>query len=202
MNRATHPKADKMRTLKDGSSVTIRPILLEDLDAVCDFFKVIPEEDRAYLRFDVTDRKVVEDRLREIQKWGRLKRMVATVGERIVGTGVLELKDSEQDFNLAEVRLIVGHDYQRQGLGMLLARELYFLAAREKISELRVHILRPQEAALSIFQRLGFHAVEVLEDAATDRYGKQQDIVILACPLEGLWREMENLVDDFDIQHR
>ncbi|MBC8368095.1 GNAT family N-acetyltransferase [bacterium] len=202
MNTATRPTADKKLTLKDGSKVSIRPILLEDLDAVYGFFKALPEEDRAYLRFDVTDREVVEERLREIQKWGRLKRLVACVDENIVGTGVLELRDSEKDFNLAELRLIVGHDFQRQGLGMLLARELYFLAAREKISELRVHILRPQEAALSIFRRLGFHAVEVLEDAATDRYGKLQDVVILACPLEGLWREMESLVEDFDIQHR
>ncbi len=202
MNTGTRPTTDKKLILKDGNEVTIRPILMDDLDAVCDFFNALPEEDRAYLRFDVTDRDEVKKRLQEIQKWGRLKRLAACVGEEIVGTGVLELKDLEQDFHIAELRLIVGHDYQRKGLGMLLARELYFLAAREKISELRVHILRPQEAALSIFRQLGFHAVEVLEDAATDRYGKLQDLVILACPLEGLWREMENMVEDFDIQHR
>ncbi len=201
MNSAVPTTPERKLILKDGSEVCIRPILLEDLDAICEFFAALPEGDRAYLRFDVTDRQVVEDRLREIQNWGRLKRLVACAGEKIVGTGVLELKDSEKEFDLAEVRLIVGHDYQRRGLGMLLARELYFLAARERIREVRARALRPQEAALSILRRLGFHEVEVLEDAAVDRYGKKQDVIVLACPLEGLWNEMEILVEDFDIQH-
>jgi L-amino acid N-acyltransferase YncA len=202
MNSAAQAIAEKLLILKDGRELRIRPVAMKDLDAIFEFFTGLPEVDRAYLRFDVTDRQVVEDRLREIQKWGRLKRLVVFEGETIVGTGVLELKDSEKDYDLAEVRLIVGHDTQRKGLGMLLARELFFLAARERIREVRARALRPQEAALSILRRMGFKEVEVLEDAATDRYGKLQDVILLACPLENLWNEMELLVENFDIQHR
>ena len=202
MNLAAERSPDRTTTLKDGREVEIRPISVNDLDSACAFFAELPEEDKAYLRFDVNDRQVVEDRLKEIQEWGRLKRIVACEGDRIVGTGVLELRDSEREFDLAEVRLIVGHEMQRKGLGMLIARELYFLAAREKIRELRARVLRPQEAALSILRRLGFHEVELLEDAAVDRYGKRQDLIVLSCPLEMLWNEMELLVENFDIQSR
>ena len=117
--------------LKDGREVTVREIASDDVDRSHTFFRDLPADDRAYLRVDVTDRKVVEDRIRTIDR-DRIRRLVAVHGDEIVADGTLESDGLQWDDHLAELRLIVARPYQRHGLGMLMARELYFLAARKK----------------------------------------------------------------------
>jgi len=47
-----YPKA---ATLKDGRNVVIRPLTRNDFDQLYSFFQALPEEDRLFLRHDVTD---------------------------------------------------------------------------------------------------------------------------------------------------
>ena len=183
---------------RDGTEILIRPLNMEDLDRICEFFGQLPEEDRNYLRFDVTDRKVVEERIQSIQKWGRLKRLIALDGERIVGTGVLELHDSE--VGEAEIRLIVARDFQRRGLGSLLARELYSLAMREGVEALVISYLAPNKGARQITQRLGFHNEEVSQAGGRDLAGHAEDLIVARCPIQEIFEEMEHYIDDFDWQ--
>ena len=54
---------EKTETLKDGKKVIIRPLTSKDLDKLMAFYKTLPPEDRKYLRVDVTDRKIVAERI-------------------------------------------------------------------------------------------------------------------------------------------
>ena len=67
---------DKVLQLKDGREVVIRPLAKDDVDRSLAFFRGLPDEDRAYLRVDVTKREVMERRIREIDL-GRVGRLVA-----------------------------------------------------------------------------------------------------------------------------
>ena len=58
---------DKHITLKDGTDVLIRPIVMEDLDQSCKFFLELPEEERIYICGDVTQRDVVRRRIRDVE---------------------------------------------------------------------------------------------------------------------------------------
>ena len=184
--------------IREGTEVRIRPLRTEDLDRLCEFFQELPEEDRKYLRFDVTDRQVVEERIRTIQKWGRLKRMVALDGERIVATGVLEMH--EENVGEGEIRLIVAHDFQRRGLGILLARELYHLAVREGVETLVISYLAPNHGAREITRRLGFRQEEVLPGGGKDLAGHSEDLIISHCPIREIYKELEHYIHDFDWQ--
>ncbi len=185
--------------LKDGTEVIIRPLEDDDLDRSFTFFQALPPEDLTFLRRDVTKRDVVAHRIKEI-KWGRLKCVVATVGDEIVADGSLEASEHSWRRHQGELRLIVGKAYQRKGLGVLMARELYSLAAAEKMEEIVVRMMRPQKGAQAIFRRLGFHDEIVLPDYVKDRNGKLQDLVVMRCDLRALWEELEEYFGDSDWQ--
>jgi L-amino acid N-acyltransferase YncA len=185
--------------LKDGTKVVIREMTAEDLERSLVFFESLSAADRAYLRRDVTKREVVERRIAECGS-GVAERLVAIVDSRIVADGALELSAEDWKQHVGELRLIVAGPNRRQGLGALMARELYRLAIGAKVEELVVKMMRPQTAAQSIFKRLGFREEAVLPDYVKDLEGKRHDLIVMRCDLDALWREMEDFLSTGDWQ--
>ena len=187
----------KVIRLKDGAEAIIRKMRKEDLDRSLAFFRTLPAEDRKYLRGDVTKREVVAERINAMQL-GRVKRLVAVLDNEIIADGSLELETQEWKRHIGEIRLIVAHPFQRKGLGMLVARELYLLAARKKVEVIVVKMMRPQVAAISIFHRLGFSEDATLTDYVEDLSGSKQDLIVMRCDLRTLMKEMEDYIADSD----
>ncbi len=190
---------EKATKLKDGTDVLLRSMTKDDLEKSLAFFQGLPEEDRTYLRRDVTKRRFVEERIREIDS-GRVKRLVAVVRGEIAADGALELADHGWGEDVGEIRLIIARPYQRKGLGLLMAGALYELAAGSGVKEIVVRMMRPQKAARGIFRTLGFREEVFLPDYAKDRTGKRQDVILGRCDLEALWRELEHYMGDSDWQ--
>ncbi len=176
--------------LKDGSEVLLRALTRDDVERSLAFFRALPEEDLKYLRGDPTKREVVEERIRETES-GAYHRLVAVVGDRIVAEGALEMTGRAWTSHIGELRIIVARDYQRKGLGMVLAHELYLLAASCNLEQLMVTMMRPQVAARSIFHKLGFREEMVLPAHVRDRDGRSQDLILMRADLKALWRELE-----------
>lgn len=189
----------KVVTLKSGSPVVIRSMRRDDLDRSLQFFQALTDEDRAYLRRDVSDRDVVAARIRAMRS-GKVKRLVAVADDRIVADAALELEGGGWKEHVAELRLIVASDYQRRGLGRLMARELYSIASKAGIEEIMVRMMRPQVAARSIFRKLGFREQTVLPGYVKDRRGRKQDLILMRCNLAGLWQELEDFIATGDFQ--
>ena len=183
----------KQVKLKDDTEVLIRQMARQDAAASLAFFRSLFEEDRAYLRRDVTKPDVVDQRIREM-KSGVARRLVAVVGDEIVADGALEHSGEQWKGHVGELRLIIAPAYRRRGLGIRMARELFLLAASARVEEIVVRMMRPQKAARAIFRKLGFHREVVLPDYVRDQRGAMQDMVLMRCDLEALWREMEDLV--------
>jgi len=184
---------DRTVKLKDGTEVVLREMTAEDLEESLEFFGGLPEEDRKYLRRDVTDRRVVERRIREM-KSGHVKRIVATRDGRIVADGSLELSGESWKEHVGELRLIIAPSFQRKGLGVLMSKELYTMAAAARVDEIVVRMMRPQKGARKIFHKLGFREETVLPDYVTDRAGHKQDMILMRCDLKALWADMESLL--------
>ena len=193
----TKKPRNKKVTLKDDQVVLIRDMKANDIDRSFDFFSGLPADDRKYLRRDVTRRDVVERRIK-IMKNGRVRRLVALSGKEIVADGSLDLEGHGWGDGVAEIRLIVARPFQRLGLGRQLARELFLLAAQNRVERIVVRMLAPQEAALNIFRKLGFHDEFLIPQHVRDREGNLQDMIVMRCNLEDLWQEMENLVEFSD----
>lgn len=189
--------ATKTVKLKDQTEVLIRPMTRDDLERSLAFFSALPEEDRAYLRRDVTKPEVIEERIREMEQ-GRVKRLIALVGDKIVADGALELSSYTWRQHVGELRLIVAPPYQNGGLGMLMARELYDIARCAGLEEIIVTVMESQTAARKMVAKLGFREQAVLPNFLKDRTGRKHDLIVMRCDLEELWREFEHFVLDLD----
>jgi L-amino acid N-acyltransferase YncA len=188
---------EKIETLKDGKNVTIRELTVRDLDRLMAFYRTLPQEDRKYLRVDVTDRKVVAERLRLIGQ-GKVFRLIALYKGKIVADGALELSGEEWRRHQGEVRLIVARPFRRTGLGMIMIRELYFLAAAKNVATIVAKMMRPQKGAQIIFHRLGFREEALLPDYVKDLTGRTQDLIIMICNLGDMWTELDHFYSDSD----
>jgi len=196
-DRRLTPRVDKTVSLKDGNEVTIRNMRPQDVESSFDFFCELPEEDRRYLRVDVTRRDVVEWRTTEIDG-GRVDRLVAVADDEIVADGSLELQGHGWGDGIGEIRLMVARPYQHLGLGTLLARELYYLGMQHKLDRIVVRVMRPQSRAHRIMKRLGFREEFLIPDHVRAQDGTWQDLIIMRCNLDDLWNEMETLVEASD----
>ena len=187
----------KTVTLRDGSSVAVRKMQPGDVQRSYEFFCALPVTDRKYLRVDVTRRDLVERRTLETDE-RRMVRVVAELDDEIVADGTLELEGHGWGNNIAEVRLIVARPWQRVGLGTVMARELFHLASQFRVDKIVARLMRPQTGAHRIFKRLGFHEEFLIPEHVRDQSGAWQDLIIMRCPLEELWRDLEHNLEDGD----
>ncbi|MFH1842421.1 MAG: hypothetical protein ABIF77_04385, partial [bacterium] len=123
---------EKTVTLKNSTDVQIRDLTENDVDRSLTFFRNLPPNERIYLRNDVTRREVVEERIR-IMSSGRIRRLVAIHDDQIVADGSLESEGYSWKGHVSELRILVAPAFRHQSLGMLLARDLYLIAASKKV---------------------------------------------------------------------
>ena len=78
---------EKTDTLKDGTKVSIRELHVNDLDRLMKFYSALLPEDRKYLRIDVTNREIVEQRIK-LTETGTVFRLVALFEDDIIADGL------------------------------------------------------------------------------------------------------------------
>ena len=190
---------EKIESLKDETKVTIRELQVRDLARLMKFYSALPPEDRKYLRIDVTNREVVRQRI-ELTEEGNVIRLIALHNDEIIADGALELSGEEWRKHQGELRVIVARPFQHKGLGMIMVRELYFIAVEKNVDQVVVKMMRPQVAAQRIFRKLGFREELLIPDYVRDMAGKKQDLVIMTCDIKELWKELEHFYTDTDWQ--
>lgn len=188
---------EKTEILKDGTKVTIKNLTVEDLDRLMSFYRSLPEEDIKYLRVDVTNRNIVKQRI-EFAEAGDIFRIIALKGDSIIADGALELTTEDWRRHQGELRVIVAEEFRRKGVGMIIMRELYFLAVEKKVEKVIAKMMKPQVAARKICKTLGFHDELVIPDYVKDQTGKSQDLVIMTCNIQELWKELDQFYMDSD----
>ncbi len=190
---------DKTERMKDATEVTIRPLVMQDTDRLMEFYGSLPEEDRKYLKFDVTDRKVVVKRLRRVESGDDI-RIVAVHGGVIVASGALELSGEAWSKHQGEIRVIVARPFQKRGLGTIMIRELYFIAVQNQIQTIVARMMRPQVGAQKIFRRLGFREDSMMPDFVKDIRGGSQDLIVMTCDVKDLWKQLDRTFSESDWQ--
>lgn len=190
---------DKTERMKDGTEVTIRRLALNEIDQLMEFYGSLPEEDRRYLKFDVTDRKVVAKRLRRVETGDDI-RILAVHGGVIVASGALELSGEGWSKHQGEIRVVIARPFQHRGLGTIMIRELYFIAVQNHIQTIVARMMRPQVGAQKVFRRLGFREETMLADFVKDMQGGSQDLIVMSCDVKDLWKELDRTFSESDWQ--
>lgn len=136
-------------SLKDGSTVTVRPMHADDGPALVRFHGGL-SPDTAYLRFlsvhpELSSHEV--DRFTHVDHHMR-DAFVATVGEEIIGVGRLDRFDEGDD---AEIAFVVTDSWQGRGLGSALYERVAQRARALGVRRLIAHTLPHNRRMLDVF---------------------------------------------------
>ncbi|MCH7800748.1 MAG: GNAT family N-acetyltransferase [Chloroflexi bacterium] len=185
-NASEYPK---VVVLRDQTKIDIRPMEVEDKPRLLRFFQHIPEDERHYLKENVTSPEVIHA-WTEHMDLERVIPMVAVVEGEIVADGTLHRSRADARRHIGEIRLVVAPEYREKGLGGRMLRELVDLAVERGMHKVLMELVdRRERPAIMAAKGLGFTEVAVLQGAIKDYWGNLQDLVIMELPLEerDLW---------------
>lgn len=174
-------------TLKDGARVLVRPLTTSDRQALLDLFLPVDQEDKRYIRHDVSDPKVVERWIDELN-YEKVLPLIAEVNHRIVGVSSLHFKEGAARHR-AEVRIFLAKDFRQRGVGSRMLSGLVELARRRSLYLLEVEIVSDQSHIIKAFHNIGFTTQCVMEDFYMMPNGDLRDIYFLVLRLHTTDRE-------------
>ncbi|MFQ5805355.1 MAG: GNAT family N-acetyltransferase [Phycisphaerae bacterium] len=183
----------KKVTLRDGRSVTVRPLADGDFDKLFGFFQTLPEEDRLFLRHDVTDPQIVGAWVANLD-FNRVIPLVAEDEDKIVADATLHLATHGWSQHAGQVRLVTARTHRRVGLGTVLTRELVGLAEERGLEKLQTHVIEDDVGSVKMFSRLGFVTAAVLKEWVKDRGGTKRNLAIMTNNVPDLTRIMEEWI--------
>ncbi|MEW6402046.1 MAG: GNAT family N-acetyltransferase [Chloroflexota bacterium] len=171
----------EMVTLKDGAYVLLRALTHDDKDRLMDFYNAVSAEDLQYFRHDVKDGALIEDWCEHLD-YSEVLPIIALAKERIVGSATLHFFTGPKR-HIGEVRLFLGKDYRKRGLGMKMIRALIDLARKQGLSVLLAEVIAEKNKVVKAFEQLGFHSDCVLDDFFMFPDGDCSDLVIMTMSL-------------------
>jgi RimJ/RimL family protein N-acetyltransferase len=185
--------------LEDGNRIDLKLMTDDDLPDLIDFFQSLPEEDRLYLRSDISDPENVRRRFGN-PDYNQILPVLARLDGTLIGIATIWRAPFGWTRDVGEVRLCISRDMQKRGLATKLTRELFFQALKMKLYKLRAELMDTQESAIAAFERLGFHKEATLRKHVTDIKGVRRDLVIMALDVEELWSMLEDHVNTADFR--
>ena len=163
----------------DGAQMTIRPMVPEDKDDLLAFFRRLSDEDRFYLKEDVTDPKILE-RWAETLDYSRALPLLALLDGKIVGDGTLHHRRAGARQHIGEVRVVVDPAYRNRGVGRGLLHKLIDIAGDKGLKKLMFEVVvDTEQAARHTAHLLGFIPVATLSDHVHDQAGMPHDLLIM-----------------------
>jgi len=168
----------KSTELKDGGQLTIRPLRKEDEKALHNYFLRLPPEDRMCLRDDVTDPKVIESWILDLD-YDHVLPLVALDGDQIVANASLQFNPIGWTKHQGEIRITCDPEYRKKGLATILIENLMLIAADFGLEQLTAEMAPALDEAYFLFEKLGFKEAAILKGFIKDFQGRHQDLVLM-----------------------
>jgi L-amino acid N-acyltransferase YncA len=172
---ATYPKNI---SLDDATPVTLRPLLKTDEAALVEYFGSLPPEDRLCLKDDVSDPKVIENWIYDLN-YDTLLPLIALHNGNIVGDATLHFNPIGWTRHQAEVRLTTSTQYRVRGLGTIMVQNLIEVATRLGLEQISIEIPPVLDKAFYLFEKMGFKEVANLKGFVKDLEGTESDLVLM-----------------------
>lgn len=182
--------------LKNGHTVTIDLLKSSDYKDVHNFLGRLAENDREYLKYDVSNPELVKERMAAIDQKTRISIGARNEEGQIVGESTVYWTRFGWKSHIGKLRIVVDKDYRKLGLSRYLSQLIFFKAQELGLAKISAEYVQPQAAAGHILSALGFKKVAVLPGFAMDNKLKKHDIIVMAADLESLLDKYENMVMD------
>jgi ribosomal protein S18 acetylase RimI-like enzyme len=182
--------------LPKGGHLTLAVVQPGDAEGLLAFYRQLPEEDRQFLKADVTSADWAEGFLKKVRE-GEIISLVAKAEGRVVAEASLYRTLHGWTRHVGEVRVAVHKAYRRQGLATALASALVKIATDCGIEKIIVQVVENQAGARRLFEKLGFHKEAVLPHHVMDVSGIKRDLQVLANDVSLIWAAMEAMNQDY-----
>jgi RimJ/RimL family protein N-acetyltransferase len=166
------------RVTTEAGDIEFRLMMRADEAAVLAFAKGLPTHDLLFLPRNISQPKVLSAWINEIER-GDITSLLAIRQGVVVGCGTLVRDRHSWSPHVGEIRMVVSLDVRGQGVGRALSQETFALALGAGLEKLSVQMTVDQQAAIALFESLGFKAEALLHDHVSDVDGKKHDIVVL-----------------------
>ena len=168
--RAYPHRYESACTMKNGETVSIRPIRPEDEPAVVKFHETLSERTvyQRYLQQLNLSQRTAHERLTRICFIDYARQMAlvverqdpATGDKKIIAIGRLQGLASKD----AEFSIVVSDDFQHQGLGSQLLNRLIDIARKEGVAAITADVLSDNMAMQKLAEKAGFTLKRALGD--------------------------------------
>ena len=171
----SYPRHVKTET----GDIEFRPMSRADETAVLAFAQKLPTHDLLFLPRNISQPKVLSAWVNEIER-GAIISLLAIKDGNVVGCGTLVRDPHSWSPHVGEIRMVVSKDVRGQGVGRALSQETFALAlGTAGLEKLVAQMTVDQQAAIALFESLGFKAEALLRDQVRDVSGQTYDIVVL-----------------------
>ncbi|MCY1273523.1 Acetyltransferase (GNAT) family protein [compost metagenome] len=181
------------RTVSLGDmQVEIRPMTAADGPALTAFAQALPGHDLLFVRRDFSHPKVIAAWVAALEK-GSVTSLVAYHGDELVGCTAIVTDTLSWSSHVGELRVLAMPSWRGCGLGRLLIQESFAIGLELGLEKLTVQMTVDQEAAIAIFEELGFRPESVLCNQVKDREGNRHDLVLLSHDVAAVQALMDSL---------
>ena len=182
----TYPR----RVKTEAGDIEFRLMSGADEAAVLAFAQKLPTHDLLFLPRNISQPKVLSAWIHEIER-GDITSLLAFRDGEVVGCGALVRDPHSWSPHVGEIRMVVSLDVRGLGVGRALSQETFALALGAGLEKLSVQMTVDQQAAIALFESLGFKAEALLRDHVRDIDGKKHDIVVLGHNVAQFQAQME-----------
>jgi L-amino acid N-acyltransferase YncA len=174
---------------KDGTLVRLRPVVLEDEEGLEKFFSQLSEEERWFLRENLTDPEFLK-RWMEKLDYDQMIPIIAVKDDdnSIVGYCTLYRAVSPSIRHVVHLRTMLHSAYRGQRLGSWMILDSVKLSMDLGIRKMVVEFVEGvEDAAGAAATKLDFHREAVLPDYVKDKQGNYRDLIIMTKDLHQDW---------------
>ena len=174
----------------DAGDIEFRLMSRADEAAVLDFAQKLPTHDLLFLPRNISQPKVLSAWIQEIER-GDITSLLAVRHGKVVGCGTVVRDRHSWSPHVGGIRMVVSLDVRGKGVGRALSQETFALALSAGLDKLTVQMTVDQQAAIALFESLGFKAEALLRDHVQDVDGRKHDIVVLGHNVAQFQAQME-----------
>ena len=164
--------------------ITFRLMEASDRDGILTFARSLPDHDLLFLRLDITDSKIIDEWVENIDK-GRTITVIAEGGGEILGYASLHREAVSWRRHVGEIRVMLKPDLRGFGLGKIMANEVFAIAKDLGLQKVMVQMTTDQRGARGMVESLGFQPEALLADFVMARDGRTYDLLIMSYDVTG-----------------
>jgi GNAT superfamily N-acetyltransferase len=169
--------------LKGGLRSVLRPLEADDEKVFHEFFLAVPEQERMFIKHRVTEPEVIRDWCRKIDL-GRNLPLLALNDGKIIGDATLHQQLGGWKRHIGRVSVLVHPQFRGRGLARTLVTEVIEIARHNGLEKIEAEFIGEQEAAIKVFEMLGFAPLVRLPAYVRDMQAISHDYVLMGLGLE------------------